>query len=262
MTSTGSNTRLLLDAFRTGMRVLVATKGRLTLDNCEEVRKKLHELIDPKVDIFYIYMGELDYVDSAGWGALVNLKMVANRNRTRLCFLSPNERIMEIFRISKLDSIFEIKEGTEAELLRAELDKTENLLWRDWPTGSVPGEAKTEPKRGSVPVVSERVEAEEEPDSNEHREKIQQLSRDAIEHLKNGDYQKAVNTYLKILQLDPQDLSTLNNLGVVYEKRPEWYDKAVETWKRVLEASEASSDAKHAGRARKHLESLKGFSGD
>ena len=65
-----------------------------------------------------------------------------------------------------------------------------------------------------------------------------------------------IETYLKVLEIDPDDISALNNLGVVYEKRPEWRDKAVETWKRVQELSETRQDEKHADRARRHLKSL------
>ena len=44
-------------------------------------------------------------------GVLVGLKMLANKNRTRLTFLAPPPRIEDILRVSKLDTIFEIRGG-------------------------------------------------------------------------------------------------------------------------------------------------------
>jgi tetratricopeptide (TPR) repeat protein len=93
-------------------------------------------------------------------------------------------------------------------------------------------------------------------ENNTQAGQIRQWSADAVEYIRQGDYGRAVDVYQRLLQLDPDNLSSLNNLGVVYEKKPEWYPQAQQIWKRVLELSESRNDEKHAARARKHLESL------
>lgn len=250
-----SKPRVLLEAYQAGLNLMVIVKGRLVLENCESIRGRMHNLITPKVDRFYIYMGALDYVDSAGWGTLVGLKMAANRNRTKLCFLAPSERIMDVFRISKLDSIFEIKTGSEAEVIRSEIEKPEHLVLKD---NAEAGAGRTildtalRPTQEPAPTPGS---GNAKTDSRQNAQ-IESLSRDAVEHLRQGDYQRVIDTYLKILDIDPEDLSALNNLGVVYEKRTEWYKLAIRTWQRVLELSEQRNDEKHSARARRHLDSL------
>ena len=109
---------------------------------------------------------------------------------------------------------------------------------------------------GEPPQSSEFWVAAEKLDVREQRVEIERLSRDAVEHLRQGDYQKVIDRYLEVLDIDPDDLSALNNLGVVYEKRPEWNGRAVQTWKQVLTLSEKRNDSKHSERARRHLQSL------
>jgi len=251
-----SKTQLYIDAYQSGSEVLVILKGRLVLENESTARRRLQSLLTDKVDKLYLYLGRLEFADSAGWGALVGLKMAANRNRTRLIFLSPTQRILEIFRISKLDSVFEIMTGAEGEIYRSNLVKREHLLWRDTPDESQ-NQFNTETKF-ATPHPRDAVFANSTGESIrlEAQKETEKLNRDAVEHIRHGDYPKAIEIYQKVLELDPEDLSALNNLGVVYEKRPEWQAEAVRIWKRVLELSESRRDLKHADRARKHLEFL------
>lgn len=249
--------KIWIDAFQSGDELLVILKGKLVLENCEAARARLTTLLTERVQRVDIYLGRLEFIDSAGWGAMVGLKMLANRNRTRLVFLSPSERVREIFRISKLDAIFEILDGPEAEDRRAALMKRENAVFREsqdesqqnfvteanYPTHVTESEALRGPGH---PRLDPRIEAAT-------------LAGDALEHLRNGSYAKAVELYKRLLEVQPDDLTALNNLGVVYEKRPEWRSDAVATWKRVLRLSEERQDAKHADRARKHLQYLDGL---
>ncbi len=247
---------LFVDAYQSGSELLVIMKGRLVLETCEAARKRLNGFLTEKIDKYYIYLGRLDFVDSAGWGALVGLKMLANRNRTRLVFLTPTQRIMEIFRVSKLDTIFEIVTGPDAEAIRSNLVKRENIVWRDSPDESQ-NRLNTEDESFTPPGGSNGPKTPLQAVRPERSKESEALARDAVEHLRQGDYPKAKDLYMRALEITPDDLSALNNLGVVCEKRPEWHAEAIKTWERVLSLSESHNDAKHAERARKHLEFLK-----
>lgn len=249
-------TTLFIDAYQSGSDLLIIMKGRLVIENCDRARKKLSEFLTGQVERYIIYLGRLEFVDSAGWGALVGLKMAANRNKTRLVFLSPTQRISEIFKVSKLDTIFEILTGGEAEALRSALVKRENIVWRDSPDESQE-RFNTEDESYTPPAGSGTdARAPIQPVRAERQKEAQRLSNDAAAHLRHGDFQKAIDLYRQVLEIDPEDLSALNNLGVVCEKRPEWRNDAVTTWKRVLEVSQSRNDEKHAERARRHLEFL------
>jgi anti-anti-sigma factor len=248
------HTQILIDAYRSPTKVLVDLKGRLTLGNSEAVRKRLHELGEPGLEKYYLDMKELEYVDSGGWGIMVGLKVALGRNRTTLHFLSPNNRVMDIFRISKLDSIFEILGGIHADEVRKEIQKPEYLLWRDSPDES---QAQFNTEAYFTPYPEDRgAPATPAPRESEPDPHLTELARQAIEYLRFGDYPRVIETYETILGIDPGDISALNNLGVVYEKRPEWRDKAIDVWRRVQRLSEQRQDAKHADRARRHLETL------
>ncbi len=250
-----NKSQLLIDVYRARNELLVELAGRLTLENSETVRKRLHELIESDLEKFYLYMGGLEYVDSGGWGTMVGLKVAVNRNRTRLTFLAPNDRVMDIFRISKLDSIFDIVTGVQAEAIRKTIERPENLVSRESPDES---QSRFNTEAYFTPYTDESITSVgQRPGVLDGGSQIAELSKRAVEYLRFGDYAKVVETYLKVLEIDPDDISALNNLGVVYEKRPEWRQKAAETWERVLMLSEALRDAKHADRARRHLKSLK-----
>ncbi len=255
-----------IDAYRHGRELLVILRGRLVLKYCQDTRTRLNSLFTPEVDQVYIYLAELSFLDSAGLGVLVGTKMNSNKHRTRLALLSPQKRVEDIFRVSKLDAIFEIRGGSEAELIRGNLQKDEYVVWRDSKEESESAynltqidpqvnrdSAPLNPSPGSLgsQATEPLIGADHDPAA-----RVKQLCGDAVEYIRQGDYDKAVISYQQALDIDPKNLSALNNLGIVYEKRPEWYTRAHEVWRMVLEVSRERSDEKHAAHAEKHLESL------
>ena len=232
--------------------MLFVLRGRLVLQYCHDTKHRLTALFTPQVDQVYLYLGELQFLDSAGLGLLVGLKMNANKNRTRLVFLAPPSRIEDIFRVSKLDTIFEINSGTEAELICATLRKEEHCVFSD-SRSNVNTDAQG--SSDSVRSMLTQISGDDEEISETSRQ-ARQLCMDAVEYIRQGDYSKAVDAYRRALQIEPENLSALNNLGIVYEKRQDWYAEAAETWRRVMQLSESRGDDKHALRAKKHLESL------
>ncbi len=242
---------LAMEAFQAGSDLLVALQGRLVLENHETVRKRLHDLLDARVANYFIYMGRLDYVDSAGWGAMVGLKMAATRHRVRLVILAPSERIAEVLRISRLETIFEVLSGSEAELVRLKLELPEHRLWGEV---SEDRSAQTAAERIARSLGPGGLPTDEA--TRGKKKEIERLSRDALEHYRHGDFAKAAELYRQVLELNPEDLSALNNLGVICTKRPDWYQEAVKVWRRVLEVSRARGDERHIERAQRHLQTL------
>ncbi|MCL5270883.1 MAG: tetratricopeptide repeat protein [bacterium] len=244
-----------IDAYRKERELFVILRGRLVLQYCQEAKTRLTSLFNTKVDQLYLYLAELSFLDSAGLGVLVGLKMSANKNHTRLAFLAAPSRIADVFRVSKLDTIFEVRAGAEADLVRTALQRDEYCLWRDSKDISQRN-FNTEVSYEPLPQSNVTQVDEPEAQDNESQQKVKQWCIDAVEFIKQGDYHKAIDYYQRALDMEPGNLTALNNLGIVYEKRPEWYPQARETWNKVLEYSLQSSDEKHATRARKHIEAL------
>ncbi len=202
-------------------------------------------------------LGDLEFLDSAGLGLLVGFKMAASKNRTRLIFLPPPPRVEDIFRISKLDTILEMLKGAEADVICASLRKDQFLLWSDSSETGY-GQAKVDSVHSSLSTRSNLTRFSTGPFENptEQQQIVRQLCIDAVECIKKGDYEQAVVCYERALEIDDSNLSALNNLGVVYEKKPSWYGRSVVVWNRVLDVSNTQGDAKHIQRAQKHLDSL------
>lgn len=250
---------LFIDAYKDGPEVLVILKGRLVLENCESARARLFEVLHSDIQKLYLYLGRLEFVDSSGWGSMVEIKMAANRNQTSMYFLSPTKRVMDIFRITKLETIFEIMSTEEAEEVRRRIIRRNNLLFRDTPDESqsrMNTEAGGQGDDSKIRQAPPRAAASP-PELPTAARDVKKLSRDAVEHLRQGDLERAIDAFKRVIEINPDDLSSLNNLAVLYEKRPEWREQALATWNRVHSLSEKRNDRKHLERAEKHLEALR-----
>ena len=80
--------------------------GRLVADNTGEIKELVKPLI-PLGGRIIIDLGDLNYLDSAGLGALLGLKVSAlNRGCCILEFANMGPRILELLRISNLQQFF------------------------------------------------------------------------------------------------------------------------------------------------------------
>jgi anti-sigma B factor antagonist len=263
-----------LKIYRSEHNVYVEISGRIVLDECERVKNSVVTLIDKGVTQVYLDFSQVDFIDSAGLGVLVGFKMTANKNKSRLIIVSPSQNFSDILSVSKLDSIFDIIDGAEAELLKASIALPANIY-----TPPAEGEeAEEQPIQFNLKgIQTPQPESEESPaeeplrlqiaGSQSHtpipttlksdQEMIDEHCREAVSCIRAGEYDKAVNEYLKSLQIDPEYLPAHNNLAIVYEKKPSWHTKAIEQWEKVLEISQKRGDQKHIDRSRKHLANLK-----
>jgi tetratricopeptide (TPR) repeat protein len=142
-----------------------------------------------------------------------------------------------------------MKGSVETELVRRALQREENCLWRDRrdiSQNKYLTEARITPST-TVPTPCLGAPADT---------KAERWCADAMEYLRQGDYERAAEAYRQVLTVDGSNLSAMNNLAIIYEKRPEWYPQAVETWQRVIKLSDQLADERHGARARKHLETL------
>lgn len=242
-----------IDAYRKSGELFVVLRGSLVLNYCRDAKVRLGSLLKPPVSRAYIHLAELEFLDSAGLGVLVGLKMTANRSQIDLSFLSPRSRVEEIFRVSKLDTIFEITQGAEADALRAMLMQSNFCLWRDRKDTN---QSEYNTEADFTKVTNSQLTQVVGDGESEQSTRLRALGSDAVMAIRQGDHDRAVNLYRQMLDLDRNNMSALNNLAVIYEKKTEWYTLARESWMRLLELSKQHDDEKHASRARKHLDAL------
>ncbi len=269
-----------ISIYRANNNLYVDIMGRIVLDVCEQFKNSALPLIDKGINQVYIDLSGVDFIDSAGLGVLVGLKMTSNKNKARLVLVSPSDGVNDILYVSKLDSIFDIITGSEAEILKRtfarkeylikEISEEEHLPRKMAPSPAGGDEESATPKVAPIPASSEQpakvaVEAEPivepapvsvPPAGKSTAEQVDEYCRKAVELMRQGDYEKAIEKYLDALKLDPDYVPAYNNLAIVYEKKPSWRTKAIETWEKVLQLSQAMGDQKHIDRAQKHLSKL------
>jgi len=110
-----------LDIYRNGDALFVQVHGRVVLDEVDRLKSSILPHIQPGVTRVAIDMANVEFIDSAGLGVLVGLKMNANKAKARLSIVSPSQGVADILYVSKLDGIFEVLTGTPAEVMRAEM---------------------------------------------------------------------------------------------------------------------------------------------
>jgi anti-sigma B factor antagonist len=240
-------------------RMLVQLSGRVVLDECDRLKGAIVPRISPPVSQVILDLARVEFIDSAGLGALVGMKVSSNKNRARLCLAAPSKSVSEILLVSKLDSIFDVLKGAEAQSAIGELARNEYLISTD-ESGPGATEERAAPQFQAPPTQSAAARtpsaAVDHTPAGTPKEQIEHYCRKAVEFMRTREYDLAAECYKRALQLDEDHLPAHNNLAIVYEKKPQWHPLAIKQWEKVLELSQARGDQKHIERALKHLDAL------
>lgn len=250
-------------------------RGRIVLEECERFKSACQPLINKGVEQVIVDLSKSDFIDSAGLGVLVGLKMTANKNKAKIVLLQPSKAVSDVLFISKLDGIFDILTGAEADVLKATLvqpqfrlsttgervaERLSSAPLRSF-VSSGPEAPPPFPEITNIALTPSEPALAEAPGSGRgQKELIEEHCRKAVEFMRQENYDQSVEAYKTALSIDPDYLPALNNLAIVYEKQPSWIPKAIEQWEHVLRLSQARGDQKHIDRATRHLAHLRRMS--
>jgi anti-anti-sigma factor len=253
-----------IDLYRLDQQVCLIAAGRLILEECEAFRSIAEAQLSAENKTLFIGLTGVDYLDSAGLGALVEIKVKAQQHQVRFSLLDPSPGVANILNISKLSEIFEIITGLDAAKLIDDMAKPGQLInsidTLEHIESSLIGSPSWQPATPGAPLSSAESALEDItaiPKRMTNRESAEWHCRQAVESLRNGDLEKSAELYQKATELDPVYIPARNNLAIVYEKKPEWRELAIEQWQKLLELSQLADDEKHLARASKHLAILK-----
>ena len=255
-----------LEIYQTRGNLYFLLRGRVVLEECDRLKNSCLHLITRDSEQVTVDLSKVDFIDSAGLGVLVGFKMTASKNKARIVLLQPSRPVSDILYISKLDGIFDIVTGPDAEMLKATMAQPANRVVAKPDDPDESSAPTTDAREGrsseSISIDSSVGTPTPEPATAEGevsglREKLEEHCRLAVEHMRQGAHEQSVEQYRHALELDPQYLPALNNLAIVYEKRPSWLPKAMEQWELVLSISQQRNDQKHVDRAQRHLASLR-----
>ncbi len=86
---------------------IVRGTGKITAATTNLLQSTIRGLI-PGNKRIVLDLTEVEYVDSSGLGALVGVYMAANHANCVLELVNPRQRIRDLFKITKLASIFDV----------------------------------------------------------------------------------------------------------------------------------------------------------
>jgi len=112
---------LKLETEKKESEMTVRLTGRITLSTSATLDNSLRDLITEGKRIV-LDLTNVDYIDSAGLGALVSVYMHATRTKCHLKITNPKQRIRDLFNRSGLASVFE--------------GHSFDALWEAWSRGS------------------------------------------------------------------------------------------------------------------------------
>ena len=97
---------LNLETVRTPEEIIVRCIGRITSGTSALLQTTVRSLI-PETKCVVLDLTDVSNMDSSGLGAIVGLYLSAKRQHCGLKLIKMNQRVQELFRITKLASVFE-----------------------------------------------------------------------------------------------------------------------------------------------------------
>ncbi len=85
--------------------------GEVDIEHADEVATEgLRQLADENVDPVAINLMSVEFIDSTGIGALVQLRLAAEDQHKHLLLVKPSERVSDLLRITALGQVFAIED--------------------------------------------------------------------------------------------------------------------------------------------------------
>ena len=106
MATSPSPTQLRVTTDRTPTQITVHCTGRLTSDTAQSLKAAVKPLFSES-KIVVLDLTNASYMDSSGLGTIVGLYVSAKAANSQLKLINLNQRLQELFRITKLASVFE-----------------------------------------------------------------------------------------------------------------------------------------------------------
>ncbi|MFO0836766.1 MAG: STAS domain-containing protein [Phycisphaerales bacterium] len=97
-----------------GTMVVVTPMGEISYSEATSFRAVLKRAADLSRPRIIIDLSRVDYMNSPGVATLVEALQNARRNRARLILVGITPRVLAIFQIARLHTVFEIRDTLEA----------------------------------------------------------------------------------------------------------------------------------------------------
>src|ERR1700733_3940470 len=97
---------LNLEAVRSPEETILHCVGKITSGTSAQLQTTVRNLI-PATQCIVLDLTDVSYMDSSGLGAIVSIYLTARRQNCGLKLINLNQRLQDLFRLTKLASVFE-----------------------------------------------------------------------------------------------------------------------------------------------------------
>lgn len=97
---------LNLETKKSPEETIVTCSGRITSNTTAKLQEEVRNLI-PGTKTVVLDLTNVNYMDSSGLGAVISLYLTARRQRCGFKLVHLSQRLMDLFRITKLTSVLE-----------------------------------------------------------------------------------------------------------------------------------------------------------
>jgi anti-anti-sigma factor len=104
-----------VDIKKTGLKdfTVVAISGEMEVYDAESFESRMIGMIEGGAKKIIIDFKGLDYISSSGLRAILNVRSRAQKDGGRLVLAGLKDKVLEVFRVSKLLGIFEVVAASE-----------------------------------------------------------------------------------------------------------------------------------------------------
>ena len=96
------------------MKEMVSMLGRITIDNADQIRRRLANALRSQPVLATVDLSDVAYLDTTGLATLMEATRTAREQGTRLVLCGVRERPRYILKVTDLDHVFEIEKSENA----------------------------------------------------------------------------------------------------------------------------------------------------
>jgi len=107
------NKILELASERRGSAAVVTIRGSVSISDAERLAEKLETFAAEKVPIVVLDLGEMDFICSAGLGAIISCHVKSRHHHGVIKLVAPRPAVRELFETTRLTKLFEFHDSVE-----------------------------------------------------------------------------------------------------------------------------------------------------
>jgi len=104
---------LSIDTQQRGQAVLVSLRGSVSISQADVLRAKMEELASRATRTIVIDLGDMDFICSAGLGAIISGHLKSRHHNGRICLANPQPAVRQLLETTRLTKLFGVYETVE-----------------------------------------------------------------------------------------------------------------------------------------------------